>query len=187
MKKVFNMNKQILFIQGGGDGGHEADKALVSSLQENLGKEYDINYPELQSDESLPDFGWVQQIGEKLLKAEGGAIIIGHSLGASMLLKYLSESSVTNNIKGVFLISTPFWSGDEDWKKGLRLQEDFANRLPDKVPLFFYHCKDDEVAPFSHFSHYKQKINQATFRGIETGGHQLNNDLTIVAHDIKLL
>ncbi len=27
------MKKKILFIQGGGDGGYEADKSLVASLQ----------------------------------------------------------------------------------------------------------------------------------------------------------
>jgi len=32
------MSKQVLFIQGGGDDGYEADKALVASLQTALGK-----------------------------------------------------------------------------------------------------------------------------------------------------
>jgi uncharacterized protein len=80
------MTRPILFIQGGGNGGYEADKALVSSLQQNLGKEYDIHYPELQSDESAPDFGWIQQIDQKILETQGDAIVVGHSLGASLLL-----------------------------------------------------------------------------------------------------
>ncbi len=181
------MTRQIIFIAGGGDGGYEADKALVSSLQENLGETYNIDYPKLQSDESAPDFGWTQQIAQNILRTEKDAIIVAHSLGASMLLKYLSENSVAKKIKGIFLISTPFWSGNEDWKTGLKLQEDFADKLPNEVPLFFYHCKDDEEAPFSHLDHYKQKVTQATFREIKSGGHQLNNDLSIVEQDIKSL
>ena len=51
--------------------------------------------------------------------------------------------------------------------------------------IFFYQCLDDEETPFSHFEHYRQKIPQATFREIKSGGHQLNNDLTVVANDIK--
>lgn len=152
------MNKQILFIQGGGDGGYEADKALVNSLQENLGNEYNINYPEIKSEESKPDFGWTQQTDKKISKIKSNVFIVGHSFGASMILKYLSENSVNKKIKGIFLISTPFWSGNEDWQIGLKLQGDFADKLPNEVPIFFYHCQDDEEIPFSHLDHYKQLI-----------------------------
>jgi hypothetical protein len=34
---------------------------------------------------------------------------------------------------------------------------------------------------------YPQKLPQATVREIASGGHQLNNDLTLVAKDIKSL
>jgi len=104
-----------------------------------------------------------------------------------MILKYLSENFVDENIVGIFLISTPFWSGDEDWKKGLKLQENFAEKLPKEIPIFFYHCQDDEEVPFSHLAFYREKFIHATFREIYRGGHQLNNDLTLVAQDIKSL
>ncbi|MPR33118.1 alpha/beta fold hydrolase [Salmonirosea aquatica] len=179
--------QQILFIEGGGDDGYEADKDLVNSLQENLGNGYDVHYPEMPSDESAPDFGWLSQIDQEISEAENDVILVGHSLGASMLLRYLSENIVNKTIQGIFLISTPFWTGDEAWKAGLKLKSDFADRLPDKVPLFFYHSQDDEVVPFSHLDQYKQKISHATFREIQSGGHQLNNDLPWIADDIKSL
>ncbi len=179
------MNKHILFIQGGGEGGYEADKELVASLQAALGKEYDIDYPEIISDESLPDFGWTQQIANKISEMKSDVILAGHSLGAFMILKCLSENRVNKKITGIFLMATPFWNGNEDWQTGLKLNENFADKLPQQVPLFFYHCKDDEVIPFSHLNDYRQKLTQATFREIKTGGHQLNNDLTLVAKDIK--
>ena len=134
------MNKHILFIQGGGEGGYEADKELV-----------------------------------------------GHSFGASMIVKYISENSVTKKIAGIFLLATPFWHGNEDWQTGLKLQENFADKLPDEVPIFFYHCQDDEQILFTHLDHYKQKLTQATFRELKKGGHQFNYDLALVAKDIKSL
>jgi predicted alpha/beta hydrolase family esterase len=112
---------------------------------------------------------------------------VGHSFGASMILKFLSENTVNKKIKGIFLISTPFWDSNEVWKTGLKLKRNFSDRLPGKVPVFFYHCRDDEEIPFSHFSDYRQHVNHATFREIETGGHQLNNDLALVAEDIRSL
>jgi predicted alpha/beta hydrolase family esterase len=121
------------------------------------------------------------------LKSKDDVIIVAHSLGASMLLRYLSEHAVTKKIKGVFLIATPFWDGEEEWVTGLKLQQNFADKLPVDVPLFFYHCKDDEVAPIYHLEHYRQKVAQATFREIESGGHRLNNDLAIVAGNIQSL
>lgn len=177
--------KKILFIQGGGNGGYEADKKLAHSLKNCLGQDYEINYPEIQPNENEPDYGWTKQIEKKVSECEDNLILVGHSFGASMILKYLSENSVQKKIKGIFLISTPFWNGDEDWVKGLMLNDNFADNLPDNVPLFFYHCKDDEEIPFSHLNNYQKKINKAAYREIDKGGHQLNNDLSIVARDIK--
>lgn len=181
------MKKQILFIQGGGDGGYIADKSLVASLQKEVGQDYNIKYPELASDESVSDFGWILQIGKEISKAKSNFFLAGHSLGASMILKYISENPGNENIKGIFLLATPFWSGNEDWKQGLKLKENFAEKLPDQTPLFLYHSKDDEEVPFSHLEQYKQKIPQATFREIKTGGHQFNDHLSIVAKDIVSL
>ena len=181
----FYMRTHILFIQGGGNGGYQADKALVNSFQQHLGDRYDIDYPEMPSDETAPDFGWLQAIGKKISEAGNNFILAGHSLGASMILKFLSENNVSQKIKGIFLIATPFWSGDEEWKQGLKLREDFAGKLPEGIPIFLYHCLDDEEVPFSHFDQYRGKLTRATFRALTSGGHQLNNKLAAVADDIK--
>jgi pimeloyl-ACP methyl ester carboxylesterase len=181
------MKKNILFIQGGGgEEDYAADAKLVASLQEVLGEAYTVHYP-LLLNEPEPDFGRGQQIGKEMALIRGEVILVGHSLGASMLLKYLSENKIKKRIGGIFLISTPFWSGDEDWQQGLKLQEGFADRLPKGIPIFLYHCRDDEVVPFGHLALYKQKLPWATFREVASGGHQFNNDLSEVAADIKSL
>jgi len=77
--------------------------------------------------------------------------------------------------------------GKEKWVKGLKLQEDFAESLPKNTPIFFYHCRDDEEIPFDHLASYRQKVAAATFREIESGGHQPGNNLNLVATDIKNL
>src|SRR5687768_15013607 len=116
------MTKHVLFIQGGGgEEDYAADAKLVASLQQRLGKSYSVHYPFLP-DESTSDFGRKKQIGKEISTIEGEVILAGHSLGASMLLKYLSESKIQKKIAGIFLISTPFWRGDEDWKQGLKLK-----------------------------------------------------------------
>jgi predicted alpha/beta hydrolase family esterase len=183
------MSKHVLFIQGGGNGGYEADAELVASLRRVLGTAYKVHYPKMLPDETERDFGprWLKQMGKEISSVKGEVILAGHSLGASMLLKYLSENKIKKNFPGIFLISPPFWSGDEDWVQPLKLQEYFSDKLQKDVPIFFYQCKDDEVVPFDHFTFYKQNVPWAVFREIAVGGHQLNNDLTLVAQDIKSL
>lgn len=181
------INKNLLFIQGGGSTeDYKADKKLVDSLQTILGEAYTVHYPRLPS-ESTPDLGRIKQIGDQILQIEGDLILLGHSLGASMLLKYLSENEIRKKAIGVFLIATPFWSGDEEWKDGFKLPDNFADRLSKDVPLFLYHCQDDEEVPFAHFAIYRKKLPRAIFRELASGGHQLNNDLTVVANDILSL
>src|SRR5690349_11389416 len=87
-----HMKKHILFIHGGGDNGYEADKKLFMSLQTLLGTTYQIAYPKMPSDESLPDFGWLHKINMECANIKEEVILVGHSLGGSMLLKYLSEN-----------------------------------------------------------------------------------------------
>ncbi len=181
------MNKQVLFIHGGGDNGFGADALLVESLKKTLGERYEVNYTEMPSDNSLPDFGWLECIGNKIAELAGEIILVGHSLGASMLLKYLTEYKVDKAIGGIFLIATPYWSGKEEWVKGLTLREDFEDKLSIHIPIFLYHCRDDEEVSFQHLAIYSEKLPQATVRDIPSGGHQLNNDLKLVAADIKCL
>jgi predicted alpha/beta hydrolase family esterase len=179
------MKKHILFLQGGaGEDDHTADAKLVDSLQEALGDGYELHYP-LLPEESSPDFGRMKQIAAALAAIPGKVIVVAHSLGASMLLKYLSETDANNSIAGIFLIAAPFWEGEEDWKQGLKLSKDFAGRLPADMPIYLYHAKDDEEVPFEHLGHYAKQMPQATVYEMPNGGHQLNDDLSMVAKDIK--
>jgi uncharacterized protein len=137
--------------------------------------------------EDMPDFGWTRQIGQEIAAIKGAVILVGHSLGASMLLKYLSENPITKPIGGIFLLATPFWRGDEDWQQGLTLREDFVDRLPKDVPIFLYHNRDDEEIDIAHLAVYAKKLPQASIREGASGGHQFGDDLTQVARDIQTL
>lgn len=179
------MKKQILFIQGGGEGAHEEDGKLVEYLQDTLSSEYDVMYPKMPN-EGKPEYKtWKAQIENKLDEQNGEMIIVGHSLGGSILLKYLSEEKLAKPIDSVFLIAPPYW-GAEDWQVDeYLLREDFPSKLL-KIPrIFFYHSRDDEWVPFSHMTHYAEKLPRAIIRKFDGRGHQFNNDLSEVVQDIK--
>jgi predicted alpha/beta hydrolase family esterase len=176
--------REVLFVHGGGDRGYEADAPLAASLRQHLGANYNLRYPRMPENDALPDFGWGQAIGNEMATVSGGIFLVGHSLGASMLLKYLSDHALHARVRGLFLLATPFWSGEEDWQQGLKLRDNFEGALPRDVPTFLYHNQDDEEVDGSHLAIYKTKLPWANVR-VGTGGHQFNNNLALVARDIQ--
>jgi uncharacterized protein len=183
------MKQEILFIQGGAEGAHAADGKLVASLRRTLGDSYEILYPQMPN-ESDPDYGtWKPIMAKELTRIEGIALAVGHSLGASFLLKFLVEEKPATRIAGIFLIAAPYWGG-EGWVyegyQRVMLPEDFASRLPAGASVFLYHSRNDETVPFEHMALYSKKLPRATTRVLNRG-HQLNDDLSEVAADIQSL
>jgi predicted alpha/beta hydrolase family esterase len=185
--KEENMKKQILFIQGGGEGAHAVDEDLAKSLRDTLGSEYNVRYPKMPEEENAGYEAWKAQISKELAEVDDQIIFVGHSVGTSMLLKYLSEENVKNSIAGIFLIAAPYW-GMGGWQvEEFILDEDSAAKLLKAIPIFFYHSRDDDIVPFTHLALHAQKFPQATVRVFDGRGHQFNNDLSEVAADIKSL
>jgi pimeloyl-ACP methyl ester carboxylesterase len=88
---------------------------------------------------------------------------------------------------GVFLIAVPF-CGPGGWDcGGFVLPNDLGARIPDRVPLFLYHGREDEVVPFAHVELFARALPQAAVRRLDGRNHQLNDDLSDVAGDIRRL
>jgi uncharacterized protein len=181
------MKKQLLFIQGAGEGAYEEDEKLAASLQEALGAGYQVSYPKMPNEESPEARAWIAQISKELALLEGKVILVGHSAGGGVLLKYLLKKKVAKPIAGIFLISIPYWSPEDEEDEEYTLHEGFASQLPKGVPIFLYHSRDDEWVPFAHLAIYADKIPQATIREFDGRGHQFNDDLSEVAADIVSL
>lgn len=88
----------MLFIHGAAEDGYQWDQPLVSSLESLLGKQYTLIYPKMHWAESKPGFGWLDQIAERVSKIHDPFVLIGHSLGAFMILKYLTQRTPSNQI-----------------------------------------------------------------------------------------
>ena len=67
------------------------------------------------------------------------------------------------------------------------LPSDLGARVPDRVPLFFNHGREDEVVPFGHVELFARALPQAVVRRLDGRNHQLNDDLSDVAGDIRRL
>ena len=181
------MKKQVLFIQGAGEGAYEEDEKLAKSLRSLLSAEYNVRYPKMPEEEDQGYEAWKAQISKELDGLDDGVILVGHSVGSSMLLKYLSEENIEKSIAGIFLIAAPYW-GTGGWQVDeFILDEDRASKLLKEVPIFFYHSRDDDIVPFAHLARHAKNFPQATIRKFDGRGHQFNNDLSEIAADIKSL
>ncbi len=182
------MKRQVLFIQGGGDGAHEADGKLVANLRRELGAAYEVVYPRMPN-EGMPDYEtWKLRIHEEVAALSGEIILVGHSVGGYILARYLGEEvRDEQSIVGVCLVAAPYPGGDDAWVyEGFSLPADMAAKFPKSATILLYHSRDDQVVPFAHVARYGEQLPRATIR--ETlGGHQLGNDLRLLAQDIQSL
>jgi predicted alpha/beta hydrolase family esterase len=115
-------------------------------------------------------------------------VFVGHSIGASVLIKWMSEVEIEKPIAGVFLLACPFWGGN-GWRypgyEKLMVSGSRASHLSKSQPIFLYHCRDDAIVPFDHLALYAHIFPQATVRERDEGDHQFNNDLSFVSQDIQ--
>ena len=178
------MKRQVLFIHGGGgQEAYEEDEKLAADLRDVLGDAYAVRYPKMPDNHEYE--AWREQIARELAALGWDVVLVGHSLGASILLKYLSEAELEKPVAGIFLIAPPYWGAD-DWEVSeYALQDGFASKLPGELPVFIYHSCDDEVVPFAHLELYTERLDQATARAFDGRGHQFNDDMSEVARDIK--
>lgn len=181
------MNGHVLFIHGGGEGAYEEDRKLVASLRKALGPAYDVRYPKMPNEDSPEYEAWNGRIANELAALDSEVVLVGHSVGAWILLKHLSEENVATPVAGTFLLAPPYfgpggWEVDED-----ALRTDLASTLSEASPMYVYHSRDDEVVPFEHLALYGERLPQAAIREFDGRGHQFDDDLSEVARDVNQL
>lgn len=177
---------QVLFIQGGGEGAHDDwDDKLVASLRRELGQNYEVVYPRMPREADPSYARWKPAIEKELETLKEGAILVGHSIGGAMLLKLLSEASPTLELGGIFLVAAPFVGGGGWSSEGMELPA--KPRLPQGVPLHLFHGLADETAPPEHVGLYARAIPRARVHRLPARDHQLNDDLTEIAAEIRSL
>jgi predicted alpha/beta hydrolase family esterase len=182
------MSAQVLFVQGGGRDVYDAwDGKLVTSLKKELGRGYKVHYPRMPDEANPAPEAWKRAIVRELRKLGDEVIVVGHSVGAAILLDYLADARRESPPAAVFLIAIPF-IGDKGWpSEDLRSTKDASTRLPDGVPFYIYHGTADQIVPVSHLGMLMKALPGALVRRLEGRDHQLNDDLSDVAQDIKCL
>ncbi|WP_339271059.1 alpha/beta hydrolase [Paenibacillus sp. FSL W8-0187] len=178
------MKKQVLFIHSAGPQGIDQGSCdLIADLKEQLGEVYHVSSPAMPD----PDYAlWKAQIANEIEALDEEVLLIGHSLGGSVLLKFLSEEGCRRTVSGLFLIAAPYWGKDDKWQsEDFRLPDSFATMLPRISSLYLYHSRHDPVVPFAHAQHYAKQLPQAVTREYEGDDHYFCEGLPELVDDIK--
>jgi predicted alpha/beta hydrolase family esterase len=180
------MARQILFVQGAGEGVHDYwDSKLVASLERELGETYAVSYPRMPGEDDPSYSAWKAALTAEFDSLEDGAILVGHSVGGTILIHVLAEQPQKLRFGGLFVIAAPF-IGEGGWSSNhIDDRKDFSERFPPSVPVYLYHGGDDAEVPTAHVHLYAKAVPHAVIRTLERRDHQLNNDLSDVARDIR--
>jgi hypothetical protein len=182
------MSSAVLFVHSAGpQGPGEGSEPFVSRLREELGPDYEVLFP-IMPEPGDPHYGpWSERLGEILAEIDDPVVVVGHSLGASVVLKHLAEGGRREPITGLVLAETPFW-GESEWEAEWALPEGWPDETVDLPRTFLFHSRDDEVIPFAQLALYAKRLPAAEVRPLEGNGHLFDRgDLTEIVEAIRSL
>jgi uncharacterized protein len=176
--------RPVLFIHGAGDPRQpEGSGQLADYLARELGDALHVIAPTMPEPDDPHYRPWRDEIERQLSELGDDVLLVGHSFGGSVLLKYLAEGTYQRPIAGLFLVSVPFWGSDF---ADFALPEDFAAHLP-SAPIFLYHSRDDPEVPVSHMRRYLEHLPHATSRVIEGSQHSFTDGLPELVTDLRAI
>jgi predicted alpha/beta hydrolase family esterase len=193
-----NMKKQVVIIRGGATfktykqyivflKRYEFDlkslnvKGWKETLDKKLGMNFVVIYPKMPNPMNAKYKEW-KIIFEKLLPfLRNNVILLGHSLGAAFLAKYLSENKFPRKIKATFLIAAPYGEINFVLPKTLKKLQKQGGKI------FIYYSKDDKVVPFSDFKKYKKALPEAKTVIFKNRGHFNQTSFPELVKNIKSL
>lgn len=163
-----------------------AYRGWKDSLGEKLGRDFDVVIPRMPNANNAKYLEWKIWFEKIIPHLEKGVVLVGHSLGATFLAKYLSEERFTKKILATILISAPF--DDKNIEESLadfKLKKDLSRIQKQSGKLILYHSVDDPVVPFSDFLKFKEVLPDATFREFKSKGHFIQKSFPQIISEIK--
>jgi hypothetical protein len=165
------MSHTVLAIHGAGEPRQRDGKVYWEPLlRASLGPGYGVHAPRMPAPDDPHHRPWADRIA-RLIAELDRPILVGHSFGASTLLKHLGQVDSLPAFRGLFLIATPFWGADfpEFALTGAELRQ-----LQGVSPLHFYHSRDDEVVGFNHLEKFQRALPHGIFQPLEGRGHEFD-------------
>lgn len=205
-----SMKKQVLYIHGGESFQKHDDfmermrtvdlwhlqtneagaspKKWRSSLAEDLGEEYEVLMPPMPNKQNAKFAEWSLWFERHFEYLQDGVILIGHSLGAMFLAKYLSTNDIPFKPASVFLMAGAYrlpGFDDTDCGDFLIIPEEVQPVARKTNQLVIVHSKDDPVVPYEHGQALSSAIPEAEFISYTDKNHFLIPEFPELTKKIK--
>jgi uncharacterized protein len=180
------MATPVLFIHSAGlQGPGHGSSVLSGYLRGQLEPAYRLICPAMPRPEN-PDYrSWKGQIEKQLDLIDDEVILIGHSLGGSVLLKYLSEVPTQKPIAGIFTIGSPLFDRNGWDVEDFAPKPNFGAHLISIPHIYLFHSRDDSVVPFAHLLQYMRALPQAHVRVLDGYGHLFERPCASLIKDVN--
>jgi len=158
-----NKKDYLYFLKNRKISIKKKDDWTADYLREKLGNRFEIIKPRMPLQDNAKYGDWKIHFERHFPKLRNNIILIGNSLGAIFLAKYLSENRFPKKILSTYLICPPFDNTltGEDLVGGVNLKSDLSLLEKSSKNLYLMFSKDDNVVPVSHAEKYRKKLKNA--------------------------
>jgi predicted alpha/beta hydrolase family esterase len=165
------MSNDVFVFHGAGEPRLRDGRVYWEPMLEgDLGAGFRIRAPRMPEPDDPRYEPWANRIAE-LVATTDRPLLVGHSFGASTLLKFLARATPRPAVRGVFLVATPFWGDDF---ADFALEPADFDRLQDLSPLFLYRSRDDDVVGEDQLTKYTRALPHANIRVLDGRGHEFD-------------
>ncbi|MGE5541195.1 MAG: alpha/beta hydrolase [Bacillota bacterium] len=159
-----------------------------SNLPAVLGEEYEVILPRMPNGEYAKYLEWKIWFEKHIPYLRDGVVLVGHSLGAVFLAKYLSEEApLPMHIGSVHLVAPPFDSDDGRRLVEFDITNDLVGLSVQVERIFLYHSSDDPVVPFAELEKFRALLPHATVRTFTDRQHFNQPEFPELVDDIRSL
>jgi serine hydrolase len=151
------------------------------TLDATLGRKFEVIQPDMPNKLNAKYAEWKIWFEKFIPYLNKEVILVGHSLGALFLVKYLSENRFLKKIRATFLVAPPWSEGD------FYLSGNFGRFTRRGGEVFIYQSEDDRVVRFVDFKKYRAWLPGATTRIFRRRGHFNQSKFPELVRDIRSL
>jgi predicted alpha/beta hydrolase family esterase len=145
-------------------------------LQANLGDEYQVLLPTMPNGTNARYSEWKLWFDRISKVIEDDCILIGHSLGAVFLAKYLSETSFSKKISATILIAAPYHDETIEDLTEFKIEQ-LSSKLDEQAGrIIFFNGLDDPIIPPSEIDCYRKELPDAEYNIISASDHFVRTD-----------
>lgn len=145
-------------------------------LQERLGEAYQVLLPPMPNGTNARYSEWKIWFDHFSELITDDCILIGHSMGAIFLAKYLSETKFPVTIKATFFIASPFSDESMEDLTDFKI-ESLSDMLEEQAgTIVFFNGDDDPVISKSDVDQYRKVLTSAEFITLPAPDHFVRQD-----------